>query len=89
MEVTNNNIINLNTMPTTWEQSPRQVSQDNAIQQQDSVRVSNFPQNATLLSDAEAETVLQETVHSITSDPYAAMHVHSGLDASRVAALIA
>ncbi len=73
------------------EQNQRQsvANQESTISKSDSVSISNFPQNATLLSDEEAETVLQETVDNIKSDSYSAMFVHSGLDASRVAALLA
>ncbi len=43
----------------------------------------------TLIADEDVEGVLNETVAMIAEDPYSALHVHSGLDASRVAALLA
>ncbi len=91
MEVTSSNANGLSGIAVLWEQNQRQTqaTQEDTIKQEDSVRVSHFPQNATLLSDAESEVVLQETMDSIKSDPYEAMFVHSGLDASRVAALLA
>ncbi len=42
-----------------------------------------------LIADEDLDAVMQETTSMITADPYAALHVHSGLDASRVAALLA
>ncbi len=91
MEITGSNASNVSAMATLWEQGHRQapVSQDSTIKQEDSVRISSFPQSATLLSDDEVDTVLQDTMNSITSEPHEAMFVHSGLDASRVAALLA
>ncbi len=91
MEISGNNIGNLSNIAALWEKGHRQtpLGQDEAIKQEDSVRISNFPQSATLLSDEEADVVLQETTDSIQNDPYNAMLAHSGLDASRVAALLA
>ncbi len=68
--------------------NPPSASSSTAMQE-DSVSISNFSQRAMVLKDEEVEAVLQETVNSITNDPYSALHVHSGLDASRVAALLA
>lgn len=41
-----------------------------------------------LLTDEEAEAVLNETIGMITSDSAAALSVHSGLSESRVFALL-
>ncbi len=43
----------------------------------------------TLIADEDVASVMEETVSMIAEDPYAAMHAHSGLDASRIAALLA
>ncbi len=55
----------------------------------DHVNVSTSGHTPTLLEDHEVEAILQDTLETIGNDPYAALHVHSGLDASRVAALLA
>ncbi len=56
----------------------------------DSVQVNaNSYTEPTLLADEDVEAVMEQTMSMITEDPYAALHVHSGLDASRVAALLA
>ncbi len=59
----------------------------------DSVHVSSgapaYAHEPTLLQDEDVDGVMQDTMHLITEDPYAALHVHEGLDASRVAALLA
>ena len=55
-------------------------------QKGDQVRLGTMP---TLLEDHEVQGVLDETMTMISNDTYAALHAHSGLDASRVAALLA
>ncbi len=55
----------------------------------DQVNLSASAQNPTLLEDHEVEGVLEDTMGMIGDDPYAALHVHGGLDAARVAALLA
>ncbi len=69
-------------------------SEENAnYSQGDSVHMSNAAPvsgyEPTLLEDDEVDGVMQETMYLITEDPYAALHAHDGLDASRVAALLA
>lgn len=44
---------------------------------------------ARLLEDGEWEDVLGETMGMIAANPLEALHVHSGLDPARVAALLA
>ncbi len=59
----------------------------------DSVHVSSgapaYAHEPILLQDEDVDGVMQDTTYLITEDPYAALHVHEGLDASRVAALLA
>ncbi len=56
----------------------------------DSVHVNATPYvEPALIADEDVDAVMQETMSMISADPYAALHVHSGLDASRVAALLA
>ncbi len=56
----------------------------------DSVQVNaNAHMEPTLIADEDVEAVMNETMNMIVEDPYSALHVHSGLDASRVAALLA
>ncbi len=71
------------------ETRPEQSSSYSA--QGDSVHMSNNvnTQEPTLLLDEEVDAVMEETTYLITQDPYAALHAHEGLDASRVAALLA
>ncbi len=92
----------MNTVPYIWEQGllsnqspPAYVEYDNDTPrpQEDTVRVSGAVsanlQEARLLSDEEAETVLEDTIGILGSDSGAALNVHEGLDAARVAALLA
>ncbi len=55
----------------------------------DSVHMRTANMEPMLIADEDVESVLQETTQMISDDPYAALHVHSGLDAARVAALLA
>ncbi len=55
----------------------------------DSVQTRQASKEPTLIPDEDVDRVLAETIQYIFDDPYAALHVHSGLDASRVAALLA
>ncbi len=92
------NILN-NTSATQWETikpvqtEPRQLQSAppaEAPVQSDSVNVNTIGNvQPTLLADEDVEAVMEETLSMIAEDPYAALHVHSGLDAARVAALLA
>ncbi len=93
MDINTNNTNAVSSFRILWEQGANQSqtaqNQTSSTISEDSVRISNFPQDATLLSDDEATSVLNETVDTIKNDPHTAMFAHSGLDASRVAALLA
>ncbi len=68
----------------------RQAQQAESYMQNDSVVVSSTAYaEPTLIADEDVDAVMDETLSMIADDPYAALHAHSGLDASRVAALLA
>ena len=78
---------------SSWERSfsaSQPVAQDAAMINNDASgdMVSVRPQ-ARLLEDSEVEGVLDSTLSMISNDIFGALGVHSGLDASRVAALLA
>ncbi len=83
----------LSASTTTWEVISNQnnitSTQQAAQGREDSVQVNNNVHRATLLKDEDVDSVLNATTDSIASDPYSAMYAHSGLDAARVAALLA
>ncbi len=83
-------------VPPLWEQTPAtyvENSMENPQPQEDTVRVSGSVngnlQEARLLDDEEAEVVFEETISMLGGDRNEALNVHSGLDAARVAALLA
>ncbi len=68
---------------------PRQTQSAVATAPQDSVVVNSVGGvQPTLIADEDVDAVMDETISMIAHDPYAALHAHSGLDASRVAALL-
>lgn len=57
--------------------------------QGDQVRFNSNYAEATFLDDTEVESVLEDSMRYITGNPESAMYAHQGLDASRVAMLLA
>ncbi len=84
------NVIHWDTMKSSTEaQNQQGTAHSVPTDVVDSVQMRAASMEPTLIADEDVDSVLEQTTQMISDDPYAALHVHSGLDASRVAALLA
>ena len=93
MNISLNSNNSLSPLLSAWERnqpSSSAAAATAAPETGDMVHVRPQPRpEARLLDDSEVDAVLQSTVDMIGGDIFGAMSAHSGLDAGRVAALLA
>lgn len=91
MNISLNTTNTMSPLLSAWERNAASTeSADTAVRRSRGDMVDLVSQNnqARLLDDSEVDDTLAATMSMIGSDPYSALSVHSGLDASRVAALL-
>lgn len=89
MNISLNTENTLSPLLSAWERTAASSDATGLSARGDVVDLMSQNRQARLLDDAEVEGTLASTLGMIGADPYSALSVHGGLDAARVAALLA